>query len=194
MSFGVRCNAMLVKSTFVSLGTVDVTSNVGDSGFSSTARGWIKSSLFGDVVWFDASLFDDKTGVSAGGVEVTLFMFGVVEVVLAKSLVSTLQNLCDAAVNQCSATPGLPPPGVTFTVTSSLFDGCCVCEFIWKTMTCQFLSDSPSYWREQNSNQQPKNALILYGIPRDLHNSITRLILPIFLSEKTNSLWMAFSN
>ncbi len=128
MSFGVRCKATLFSSTFVNFGTDDVTSNVGDSGFSSSASGWSKSSPFGEIVWLAESIFVGKTGVSDGGVDVTLF--GATAV--AKSRVSTLQNRCDAAVNQWSATPGLPPLGVTTAVTSSLFKGCWVRELIWK--------------------------------------------------------------
>ena len=47
-------------------------------------------------MWLEASAFVDKTGVSDGGVDVTLLGATLV----AKSLVSTLQKRCDAAVNQ----------------------------------------------------------------------------------------------
>ena len=126
MSLFVRCKAMLAYSTLLNFGTEFTTSINGDSGLSSNARGWSRSSLLTEELWFAASPFVDKTGVSDVGVT-ALFVVTFV----AKSLVSTLQKRCVAPVNQWSATPGFPPLGMTFGVTSSLFSGCCVREFIW---------------------------------------------------------------
>ena len=129
MSLGVRCNATLEYSTFVNFG-IEFVISTGDSGLSSIARGWSRSSV---LAWLIASLFVDKTGVVTALLGVTLDV---------KSLVSTLQNRWLAPVNQWSATPGFPPLGMTFGVTSSHLSGCCVREFIYHRIENVLICDN----------------------------------------------------